>query len=354
MATDFDFDFDLENEGLRHETGAPAWGKGKKAAPSKKKKRQALGEKTNVEDVLSDDDELFGDSPAGGKANGKSIEQTYQKLSQLEHILLRPDTYVGSIEKQQQSLWILKNALDASGEDADGSGHELEYRSVEIVPGLYKIFDEILVNACDHSVRDSSMNELKVDFDVANSKITVENNGKGIPVEMHKSEGVHVPELIFGHLLTSSNYDDGKKKLTGGRNGYGSKLTNIFSQEFVIETCDGKGSQKRYRQTFSNNMKTIGKPVITKCLKKENWTRVTFTPDLQKFGLESLTETETMLLMKKRVVDAAGCLAKRKVKVYLDGDQLPIKSFQDYVNLYIGKPSDDNAVSRVYEKVNDR
>ena len=70
--------------------------------------------------------------------------------------------------------------------------------------------------------------------------ISIENNGAGIPVEMHKKEKVYVPEMIFGQLLTSSNYNDDEKKTTGGRNGYGAKLANIFSTKFVLETCDSK------------------------------------------------------------------------------------------------------------------
>jgi len=56
------------------------------------------------------------------------------------------------------------------------------------------------------------------------------NNGKGIPIEIHKEHGVYVPELIFGHMMTSSNYDESEKKTTGGRNGYGAKLKE---NEFV-------------------------------------------------------------------------------------------------------------------------
>ena len=47
----------------------------------------------------------------------------------------------------------------------------------------------------------------------AANRITVYNNGDGVPVEVHKEEGVYVPELIFGHLLTSSNYNDDEKKV---------------------------------------------------------------------------------------------------------------------------------------------
>lgn len=159
----------------------------------------------------------------------------YQKKTQLEHILLRPDTYVGSIEKHEQTLWV----YDTSG--------EMVNKSVSYVPGLYKIFDEILVNAADNKQRDHKMDRVEVVINQEENLISVYNTGDGIPVEIHKEEGVFVPELIFGHLLTSSNYNDNEKKTTGGRNGYGAKLTNIFSTEFIIETADGK-RQLKYKQ----------------------------------------------------------------------------------------------------------
>lgn len=129
---------------------------------------------------------------------------------------------------------------------------ELVNRPVSYVPGLYKIFDEILVNAADNKQRDPTMDSVKVDIDQEGNCVSVYNNGDGIPVEIHSEEGVYVPELIFGHLLTSSNYDDDVKKTTGGRNGYGAKLTNIFSTEFVIQTADGK-RQRKYKQVIKCN-----------------------------------------------------------------------------------------------------
>lgn len=108
----------------------------------------------------------------------------------------------------------------------------LTSRTISYVPGFFKIFDEILVNAADNKVNDATMDSVKVSIDRENNTISVWNNGKGIPVEMHSKEGIMIPELIFGNLLTSSNYDDDQKKLTGGRNGYGAKLANIYSLEF--------------------------------------------------------------------------------------------------------------------------
>ena len=76
------------------------------------------------------------------------------------------------------------------------------------------------------------------------------NNGRGIPVEMHKKEQMYVPSMIFGHLLTSSNYDDKQKKVTGGRNGYGAKLCNIFSTHFTVETACST-SKKAFKQVHT-------------------------------------------------------------------------------------------------------
>ncbi|PSS24455.1 DNA topoisomerase [Actinidia chinensis var. chinensis] len=270
----------------------------------------------------------------------KTIEETYQKKTQLEHILLRPDTYIGSIEHHAQALWVYENS-------------EMVHRSVSVVPGLYKIFDEILVNAADNKQRDPSMDAMKVSIDVEGNCITVYNNGDGVPVEIHQEEGVYVPEMIFGHLLTSSNYDDTVKKTTGGRNGYGAKLTNIFSTEFVIETADGK-RQKKYKQVFSNNMGKKSEPIITKCKEGENWTKVSFRPDLAKFNMTHL-EDDVVALMKKRVIDIAGCLGKT-VKVELNGQRVPVKSFLDYVNLYLQSASKarPDPLPRITEKVNER
>lgn len=84
------------------------------------------------------------------------------------------------------------------------------------------------------------MTYIRVDVDKQKGVISVKNNGKGIPVEKHKEEKVYVPDMIFGSLLTGSNFNDTEKKITGGRNGYGAKLANIFSTLFIVECSDKK------------------------------------------------------------------------------------------------------------------
>ena len=173
--------------------------------------------------------------------SGEKLEKIYRKASQLEHILLRPDTYVGSIEPREENMWI-----------KDETTGRFINQSIKYPPGLYKIFDEILVNAADNHTRDKKMNGLKVK--VTSDKISVWNNGKAIPIQIHKEHQIYIPELIFGHLLTSSNFDDSQKKITGGRNGFGAKLANIFSKKFKVEIGDSK-SGKLFQKVWKKNMK---------------------------------------------------------------------------------------------------
>jgi DNA topoisomerase-2 len=99
------------------------------------------------------------------------------------------------------------------------------------------------------------MSVIRINIDKITNTIKVFNNGRGIPVVMHKEEKIMVPTMIFGHLLTSSNYNDDQKKVTGGRNGYGAKLCNIFSKKFVLETStkETKKSFKQARLVFNYN-----------------------------------------------------------------------------------------------------
>lgn len=204
------------------------------------------------------------------------------------------------------------------------------------------------------------MDTLKVNIDAEEGTISIYNNGKGIPIEIHSKTKIYIPEMIFGHLLTSSNYDDDEKKLTGGRNGYGAKLTNIYSTEFTIETAD-KNSEQKYKQTWTDNMMKAGKAKITKNTKKEEYTRVTFKPDLRRFGMDSIDE-DALALLKKRVYDMAGTV--KNIKVFLNDERLKIKNFKQYVEMYINSAAAEaadasggaaqNKSTVVYEQVHDR
>eukprot|EP00747_Dinoflagellata_sp_TGD_P131249 gnl/TRDRNA2_/TRDRNA2_174938_c5_seq6.p1 gnl/TRDRNA2_/TRDRNA2_174938_c5~~gnl/TRDRNA2_/TRDRNA2_174938_c5_seq6.p1 ORF type:complete len:1372 (-),score=438.03 gnl/TRDRNA2_/TRDRNA2_174938_c5_seq6:62-4120(-) len=258
---------------------------------------------------------------SGNVAGERTVEQIYQKKTQLEHILLRPDSYVGSTERQSAEHWIM-----------DDSTNKMVKKTLQYVPALYKIFDEILVNAADNLVRDpENMDYIKVDIDAEAGVISVTNNGKGLPVVMHKEHKCYVPELVFGHLLTSDNYNDNDAKTVGGRNGYGAKLANVFSLEFTIETCDGS---KKYIQNFEKNMSVKHPPKITDLRgKPAQYTKVTFKPDVAKFGMTKL-DADIVSLFAKRVYDCAGSTLE-KCHVHLNGEKLDVRNFKDYTDLYL-------------------
>lgn len=205
----------------------------------------------------------------------------------------------------------------------------MESREVSYVPGLYKIFDEILVNAADNKVRDKSMDEIKVTIDREIGDISVRNNGRGIPIELHEKEGIYIPEMIFGHLLTSSNYDDDQDKVTGGRNGYGAKLCNVYSTTFTLETAD-RNSGHKYKQTWTNNMSMMEQAKITSH-KGDDFTKVTFHPDYKRFGMTGM-DADFEALIKRRVYDMAGTC--KDVKVFLNGEKIKVKGFKKYMEMY--------------------
>lgn len=258
--------------------------------------------------------------------------ERYQKFTQLEHILARPDTYVGSLTKDTDTMWVLNSSKTG-----------MEQRTVTHVPGLFKIYDEILVNAIDQSSTDQTVDSIKVVVDQADGSVTISNTGTGIPVETHSKENMPIPELIFGELLTSSNYDDTVKRTVGGRNGYGAKLANAFSKLFQIEIIDVE-SQQKLTMSWINNMKEKTKPKVTKKTCTKGLVKITFVPDLERFGMTHIDD-DTFALFEKRAYDACACTPDH-VGVYFNGKKLAYKNFEKYVDLYIGNKKE---TSRIYE-----
>jgi DNA topoisomerase-2 len=262
-----------------------------------------------------------------------NIAKKYQKLSPVEHVLKRPGMYIGGIETIEDSLWILDQSKDPN---------KIVEKIVSYSPGLYKIFDEIIVNAYDQSIVDPTLNLIKVNINVDkdNNEITVYNNGKGIDVVMHPKEKVYVPELIFGHLRTSTSFDEEKVRITGGIHGLGAKLTAIFSTYFKVEVGDPV-HKKKFSQYYKNNLSFKSKPVISNYDKKDGYVKITFKPDLKYFGLAGVGISEDLAnLMRRRVYDLAALtkgMTRKEVKVYLDDKRLPINNFRDYVSMFTDK-----------------
>ena len=289
----------------------------------------------------------------------------YKKLNQREHVLARPGMYVGSMDPDEYNTWVY-----------DPSACKIVKKNVKIIPALYKLFDEIIVNAIDHVTRMKLkyreklgenvhlVKTIKINIDKKTGEISVFNDGSGIDVFMHPEYNVYIPELIFGHLLTSTNYDDNRKeeeKIIGGQNGIGAKACNIFSQTFTIETVDAS-RQLSYTQTFSENMLHKTKPVVRKSSKKP-FTKISFVPDYKRLMRQKVEENtdaeqdtqdkldeDTYQLFLKRCMDVCA-LTDADVTVWVNDEKLDYKTFEKYVDLYLG-PKTDRA--RVSEVINDR
>src|SRR6056300_810884 len=251
--------------------------------------------------------------------------ESIQKLTHIEHVLKRPDSYVGPIDIGTEQYWILNKAHN-----------RFEKKSLNYSPALLKIFDEILVNAIDrNSLHPKGVTSISVSIDKDQGSVTIENNGPlgGIGVRMHEKEGLWNPELTFGHLLTSTNYDDSKKRIVGGRNGYGAKLTNIYSSDFSIVIKDHE-SKQTYSQQCSNNMTTCEKPKIKKHSGATSSVSITFIPDWKRFGMSKMDDT-IYKIFQKRVWDANICTSSN-CKVKFNGDVLPKQNFDAYAKMHEG------------------
>ena len=247
--------------------------------------------------------------------------------------------YIGEIATVTTEQWIL-----------DVKNEKIINKIVTWNPGIYKIFDEIVTNASDECQRNKTVKNIKVNFE--GDIISVFNDGSGIPIEIHKEHNIYVPELIFGNLLSSSNYNDSEKRTTGGLNGLGAKLTNIYSTEFIIETVCKK---KKYHQVYKNNMSEICKPEITNTSEKD-YTKITFTPDYSKFKLKNLGnsidgEHDTIDVLRKRVFDLSA-ITPKTVSVYINDEKIKCKDFSEYVSYYIGSKTEAPRV--YYEEPNGR
>jgi len=279
--------------------------------------------------------------------SSENLALQYQQKTDKQHILDNPDTYIGSVETVDSTMWVY-----------DESTKTIDFKTIEYNPGLYKLFDEAVVNARDHVVRmiqSQSLDKKVVTYIETtiseDGTITIVNDGNGIDVAKHPENQLWIPEMVFGHLRTSTNYNKEEKKIVGGKNGFGFKLVLIWSTYGYIETVDHTRGLK-YTQEFKKNLDEICPPTITKCKGAKPYTKIVFKPDYARLGLPGLT-SDIMSLLKKRIYDIAAVTdhSAKKIKVMYNGEQVPVKNFQQYIDLYIGTKDE---AKRVYESSNDR
>ena len=250
----------------------------------------------------------------------------YKKHTHREHILELPDTYIGSTQNCSELMYVVENEVFTQKAVSDFN------------PGLYKLFDEIVVNAHDQVVRmrqRNSENPVKnIRITIDETSLTIENDGEGIDVIEHPEYKVWVPQLIFGELLTSTNYDKGEKKLVGGKNGYGVKLANIFSKQLTVDLVDGVRG-KKYVQTWEDNMTAVKPPKITS-VKSKPYVSVSWTPDFHRFGLTHFTP-DMLGIFRRRATDLAMTVGK-DVKVYWNKTVVKCRDLAAYAGEFVDTP----------------
>lgn len=294
------------------------------------------GKKTIIKKIKKDNVDV--------EHNNIDLTKKYIKLDQITHVKTRPGMYIGSIEEDVHNLWVLNS-----------DENKMEKKIIKYIPGLFKIFDEIIVNAIDHATRLKTKDKSEVGYYVKNITVSIDketgiieviNDGDGIEVVIHPEHKIYIPELIFANMLTSTNYDDNEEKIVGGTNGLGAKLTSIFSEFFEIETIDAK-RKLLYKQKYDEGMTKISEPIIEKSNNKP-YTKIRFKPDYKSFKMEGLNES-MYKLFEKRVYDICA-LTDREINVVLNGKKIEINNFEKYIDLYIGSKDEH---TRVYECIND-
>ena len=301
---------------------------------------------------------------AVASAQAATKQLNYEKLSLHDQILLRPDTYIGSVktvsstdavwtlaandtteEPQQQDNDDAKMSDDEQPTPRTASSFVIRKEFVPINDGLLRIFIEVLSNAIDNVWRSLQAQVVPkfIKVDISKSCVKVWNDGRNIPIALHETEKIPIPELIFGNLLTSSNYNDAEERKTSGRNGYGVKLSNIFSKRFKL-TVFNRDEGVVYTQEWRDNMKIKDSPSLArkgfpKTVEdgKNGFTCVEFEPDFARFGCTEFSE-EMQRVLSKFVYDAAMTVSINKVQVMLNGSIVPVSKLTDYVNMYFTVP----------------
>lgn len=255
----------------------------------------------------------------------KKIEEKYQELSEIQHILNRPGMWVGSTKSEEKESFIYNTKTG-----------KFEMRITNYIPAMLKVVDEVISNSCDEFRRKDNMGltELRVVMNKDNGEIIVRDNG-GIPIVKHKEAGVYVPEFIFGRLRTSSNYDDTEDRNVIGTNGVGSALCNVFSTFFEIESADGKNE---FHRSWSNNMEKLNDDLkVTKCDKKTHYTQTRFRLDFSRFETDLKTFDDDFInIIHKRCIDAAAANPGLKVVFNCGGEDIEWKfnKLDEYIDLY--------------------
>lgn len=257
----------------------------------------------------------------------RDIENIYKKVTHREHILLRPERHVGTVKPRTENTWLVNKETN-----------QAQLCDVTYRPALIKLFDEIITNSVDFSKTPEGkhLDTINVDICKMSGCITVQDNG-GIAVVKHKDYDGWLPDMLFGELFSSSNYNEHDEDLSNdtgaGQNGEGASLVNVFSTVFSVTTCDGKN---KFERTWTDNSNIKQPETISKTSRRG--TTISFIPDLARFPEGNLSHD--LKMMERRVYEVAAC--NPHIKVKLDGREIKVQDFTSFCSMFGSSTVDDN------------
>ena len=201
-------------------------------------------------------------------------------LTSVEHILVRPNLWIGSVSPSEKETWVL-NEDDT-----------ISFKKISYTEGLLKICNEVIDNSVDVGIKTNWEKSTKIDITITKDTFTCEDNGTGIPVEKNEN-GEWIPVIATCVPMSGTNFEEDRNSI--GANGVGVKATNIFSKKFECITCDGKGKLKI---VCTDNLSTKKVSVLKPTAK--TGTTISFSPDFDRFGVKEF-RTELMTMIKTRL-----------------------------------------------------
>lgn len=201
-------------------------------------------------------------------------------LTSVEHILVRPNLWIGSVAPSEKETWVL-NEDDT-----------ISFKKISYTEGLLKICNEAIDNSVDAGIKSNWEKSTKIDITITKDTFTCEDNGTGISVEKNES-GEWIPVIATCVPMSGTNFEEDRNSI--GANGVGIKAANIFSKKFECITCDGKGKLKI---VCTDNLST--KKVSELKPTPKTGTIISFSPDFDRFGVKEF-RTELMTMIKTRL-----------------------------------------------------
>ena len=201
-------------------------------------------------------------------------------LTSVEHILVRPNLWIGSVSPSEKETWVL-NEDDT-----------ISFKKISYTEGLLKICNEAIDNSVDVGIKTNWEKSTKIDITITKDTFTCEDNGTGISVEKNES-GEWIPVIATCVPMSGTNFEEDRNSI--GANGVGIKAANIFSKKFECVTCDGKGKLKIVcTDNLSTKKVTELKPTA------KTGTVISFSPDFDRFGVKEF-RIELMTMIKTRL-----------------------------------------------------